>query len=284
MKTFGLFVGAALVAGVLADAPRQLSSAERFARRRAARAVARSSTQPLQVVDGLDAETAAELAELKNASHVEYSSNWAGAVLESPPSGTTFKTAKGTFTVPDVAKGTGSASYWAASAWVGIDGDTYQNAILQAGVDFEITSSGSKSFDAWYEYYPDYAYEFSGLSISEGDVISVSITVSSSTKGVVVVDNESTGVSKTKTLSAPEATASLGGQNAEWIVEDFLSGSSMVPFADFNTVTFTGAEATTASGSTVDLDDAIIIDIKSGNTVYTDCEIDSSTSVSCTYL
>ena len=46
----------------------------------------------------------------------------------------------GTFTVP-TPSGEGSAS-----AWVGIDGDTCDNAILQTGVDFTV-SGGSVSYD-----------------------------------------------------------------------------------------------------------------------------------------
>lgn len=46
----------------------------------------------------------------------------------------TFTTVTGTFTVP-----TPSGTSGAASAWVGIDGDTCGNAILQTGIDFTIT-------------------------------------------------------------------------------------------------------------------------------------------------
>lgn len=45
---------------------------------------------------------------------------------------------------------------YAASAWVGIDGDTASNSILQTGVDFYVEGS-SVGYDAWYEWYPDYA-------------------------------------------------------------------------------------------------------------------------------
>ena len=53
----------------------------------------------------------------------------------------TWKSVTGTFTVP-----TPSGSSGAASAWVGIDGDTCGNAILQTGVDFTI-SNGAVSYD-----------------------------------------------------------------------------------------------------------------------------------------
>ncbi len=91
-----------------------------------------------------------------NVTHVEYSSNWAGAVLTAPPSGTTFNAVSGQFTVPTPKLPSSSASgTYAASVWVGIDGDTYQNSILQAGIDVTITKSGSKStisYDSWYEW------------------------------------------------------------------------------------------------------------------------------------
>lgn len=93
-----------------------------------------------------------------NESNVEYSSNWAGAVLI----GTGYKSVTGTFVVPQPST-TGSGS-----AWVGIDGDTCGTAILQTGVDW--TKSGSSySYDAWYEWYPDYAYDFSGITIAAGN-------------------------------------------------------------------------------------------------------------------
>ncbi|EOD50588.1 putative aspergillopepsin-2 protein [Neofusicoccum parvum] len=214
-----------------------------------------------------------------NVSHVEYSSNWAGAVYESPPSGT-FTAVSATITVP-VPSATAAGTY-SASAWVGIDGDTYGNAILQTGVDFTATKSGSKttySFDAWYEWYPDYAYDFS-LTVSAGDVIFMSVTSSSSTKGVAVIENLTTGKSVSKTITSSSA---LGGQNAEWIVEDFESGGSLVAFADFGTVLFTGAVAKTSSGTSVGTSDATIIDIKQSNKVLTSVSIPSSSEVEVTY-
>jgi len=53
-----------------------------------------------------------------NTTHVQYSSNWAGAVIIS--SGITSVT--GTFIVPSDKSDSSSGS--SASAWVGIDGDT----------------------------------------------------------------------------------------------------------------------------------------------------------------
>jgi len=58
----------------------------------------------------------------------------------------------------------------------------------------------------------------------------------------------------------------LPGTSAEWIVEDFTSGSSLVPFADFGSVTFTGASAL-INGATVTPGGgaAVIIDLEDAN-------------------
>lgn len=70
--------------------------------------------------------------------------------------------------------------------------------------------------------------------------------------------------------------------NAEWIVEDFESGSSLVSFADFDEVTFKKCSAVT-DGDTVTTSGASVLDIKQSGTVYTSCSVPSSSEVKCTY-
>lgn len=86
-----------------------------------------------------------------NNSNVDYSENWAGAVIISED----ISTVTAVITVPSVSDGTSSDSSTeqCASAWVGIDGDTCETAILQTGIDFCI-QNGQASYDAWYEWYP----------------------------------------------------------------------------------------------------------------------------------
>jgi hypothetical protein len=99
----------------------------------------------------------------------------------------------GTFIVP-TPKSTGSGTQ-SASAWVGIDGDTCGSAILQTGVDFTVTSAGKVSYDAWYEWFPDYAYDFSGISFSAGDSVTVTVVAPSKTKGTATIKNNTKGTS-----------------------------------------------------------------------------------------
>lgn len=239
------------------------------------RAAQRKTTRPQIVGQGEKIDSI----ESANVSQVSYSSNWAGAVLV----GTGYKTVTGTITVPTPKEPSGGSSRteYAASAWVGIDGDTCSTAILQTGVDFYVTGT-SVSFDAWYEWYPDYAYDFSGISISAGDSITMTVTASSKSAGSATIKNNSKGTSVTHTFSGE--SNQLCETNAEWIVEDFESGNSLVPFANFGTVTFTGASATTTSGSTVGVSGAQILDIEQGSTVLTDCSTSGSSTVTCKYV
>ncbi|KAL1845831.1 hypothetical protein Plec18167_009265 [Paecilomyces lecythidis] len=274
MKFSTILLSNALFAASVLAAPRGGG----LARRLEARAVRSHQSHPL-IPEG---STTTKAPNGSNDTHVQYSSNWAGAVLESPPSGQTFNQVSGVFTVPTPSAPSGASGSSAASAWVGIDGDTYTNAILQTGIDFTVGDDGSVSYDAWYEWYPDYAYDFDGFDISSGDVISLSVKSSSSSSGEVVIENQTTGKQVSKTLSAPDSSSTLGGQNAEWIVEDFEQGNNLVPFADFGSVTFSNAEANTGSGS-VGTDGATILDIRQNNQVLTDTTIPSSSEVTVTY-
>ncbi|MCJ1475770.1 hypothetical protein MMC13_004434 [Lambiella insularis] len=222
---------------------------------------------------------------IANASHVAYSNNWAGAVITSPPAGQTFNAVSAQVTVPTVTKPPGATSNgpWSAAAWVGIDGDTAGNSILQTGIDFTVSASGAHSFDAWYEWYPNVSFDFGNFPIAAGDVISMSVVASSSSAGTVTLENVSSGKSVSKALKAPSASADLAGKNAEWIVEDFEEGSSLVPLVDFGSITFTNCVAKTGS-ETLSLSSASLIDIKQGSTVRTDATIESSSELGVKYV
>lgn len=202
-------------------------------------------------------------------SNVQYSSNWAGAVSI----GKGYNHVIGTIVVPEASGASGAA----ASAWVGIDGDTCQSSILQTGVSFYADGT----YDAWYEWIPDYSHSFSNFAVNSGDQIQMSVDASSKTVGVATLKNLSTGKTVSHTFTNTPST--LCETNAEWIVEAFQESGSQVELADFGTVTFTGASASGSSG-TIGPSNAQILDISpdSGNTVLTNCKAGSST-VTCSY-
>lgn len=221
--------------------------------------------------------------EVANRTNVDYSSNWSGGVLTAPPSGTTFTSVTAQFTVPKPSLPSGATQDSYASAWVGIDGDTYTTAILQTGVDFGISTSGQVTYDAWYEWYPDYAYDFSGIDIGTGDNIKITVTSTSNKAGLAVIENLSNGQSVTQSLTAPASTATLGGQNAEWIVEDFESNGGQVPFADFGKVAFTHAAAGTANGGSVGTSGVDLLDISQNGRILTSASVPSNSEVDVEY-
>lgn len=121
-----------------------------------------------------------------------------------------------------------------------------------------------------------YSYDFSGISISAGDTITVTVTATSTTAGTAVVENVTKGTSVTHTFSGQ--SEALQELNAEWIVEDFSEGYSLVPFADFGKVTFTSATAVGSSG-TVTPSGATIIDIEQDGEVLTSSSASSSSVI-----
>lgn len=203
----------------------------------------------------------------------------------------------GTFTVPTPQAASGETA-GSATAWVGIDGNTCETAILQTGVDFTVVD-GQVSYDgmsphhfsctrvsnlylvtAWYEWYPDLSYDFEGITISAGDSITVTVAASSTTEGTTEIINNTTGQTVTMSLTS---TSALCGQNAEWIVEDYEEGNSLVPFANFGTVTFTDASAGLVAGGSVTPGTANIISLEQDGTVLTDVSV-TSTDVTITYI
>jgi hypothetical protein len=98
-------------------------------------------------------------------------------------------------------------------------------------------------------------------------------TATSTTAGKVTLSNKTTGKSVSHSFTGQ--SGSLCETNAEWIVEDFEENGSLVPFANFGTVTFTGLTPS-ASG-------AEILDIEQNSKVLTSCSATSS-SVTCSYV
>ncbi|CEJ92809.1 hypothetical protein VHEMI08439 [[Torrubiella] hemipterigena] len=198
------------------------------------------------------------------ASPNDYSSNWSGAVQNA--SGITKIT--GTMTVPSVSGG----SQYGACAWVGIDGDSCQSALLQTGLFFY----GDGTFQAFYEWIPDNASFWDNFGISVGDQVRFTVDATSTATGTALVENLTTGQSVNYQWSNPPST--LCEANAEWIVEDFSEGGSLVPFANYGSITFSNAVATTSSGSVTPAG-AKIYDIQGKST----CSI-SGDDVTCNYI
>ncbi|PLB36050.1 A4/G1 family peptidase [Aspergillus candidus] len=203
----------------------------------------------------------------KAGANVAYSNNWAGAVREKPPPEGPYTAVTATFAVPAPTAVSGQETE-AGSAWVGIDGDTYSAAILQTGVDF-YDEGGKTRNNAWFEWYPEHAVDFEELTVNTGDVIVAIVESFSPYRGLAVIENRSTGKKVSRVVSAPNAQATLKGENADWVVEDFQAGESMVALADFSEVVFWGVEAR-AGGRRFNADGATVIELQQGDKILTE--------------
>ncbi|KAL6861933.1 concanavalin A-like lectin/glucanase [Trichoderma novae-zelandiae] len=216
---------------------------------------------------------------------VTYNPSWSGAVIHSPPEGETFNSVSASFVVPkpSIPAGSPVEGFYSVAVWVGIDGSTSQNAILQTGVDLTI-AGGQVYYEPWYEWWPDHSYTFSEhLAISPGDVVKVTVSATSSTSGFAIVENVSTSKVVSQYITSAYA---LGQQNAEWIVENYIMGPSssspFTPLANWSSIVFTDTRASTQK-SWLDASNATIVNMRQNKKVITKVSIDGS-SVIDTYI
>ena len=225
---------------------------------------------------------------------VSDSSNWSGAVITSAPSGESFNYIGGQFTVPNVQvpSGASSGTEYGVSIWIGIDGwstpSDAHNQLFQGGINIDavLNDDGSTSYTytPFIEWVPDLEVTSFDFAFTAGDIISIEATATSSTTGTIVFNNLSQQISTTQEISAPSTEFALVGQDADWIVEDYMLNGDEIPFVDFESVIWTNCVAQTSSSST-DLSDAntIIVDLVERGIQYTDITIQSSSSVEITY-
>ncbi|KAJ7488162.1 peptidase A4 family-domain-containing protein [Mycena latifolia] len=215
-------------------------------RRRGVRKAARRSQKRRQQRRRRRRRRRRERRQQQNCYPVLTSSTWGGAGMESPAN--TYKSVTGTLVVPHLQPATGGASsgIYGGSAWVGLDGMTCQNSLMATGIQFMYLNETIYA-NTWTEVYPNAAVDLS-MTVNAGDTIKLTLTATSTTTGTAVVENLSNGESGTVSLTSPSP---LCLSNAEWIVEDYQEGTFLMPFANFGSITFNDASATTQSGSTV---------------------------------
>ena len=205
-------------------------------------------------------EDVTEVNVIKRATPSNTQTHWAGAVMTAAPAGTSFTAVTGTFVVPKPVPPTSGAGTWGGSAWVGIDGYySNPNALAQAGVSWNVTvdSTGATSYQylAWYEWAPwgEFLYD---MTVNAGDAINVWCQSKDPLTAYCTVFDETTGVELTQVFTpnakSPPPYPPLIGASVEWIVEDFNEADTgaMIPFANFHSVTFTGASAVASNNAT----------------------------------
>lgn len=164
------------------------------------------------------------------------SNNWSGYAVEtslaSPQTGAVTDV-KGSWVVPTVAGP--EAGY--SSAWVGIDGYS-DGTVEQIGTEQD-WSRGRAGYYAWFEMYPNNAYQIRNFPVKPGDTITAEVKYTSS--GFVLTINNLT---ETASFTTTQTIRSANRSSAEWIFEAPSSYSGVLPLPNFGTVNFSGCVAT----------------------------------------
>ncbi len=159
----------------------------------------------------------------------DQSDNWAGYTA----TGGTFTAVAGTWTVPNVDTTAGGAG---DATWVGIGGANTHD-LIQAGTDATVLGTGRVRYTAWIEMLPQ-APETVPLSVSPGDVVTVSLARQSSGDWLITFDDHTTGKHYQTTEQYDSSLTS-----AEWIEEAPAGGRRVLPLDNFGTVQFRDGSA-----------------------------------------
>jgi hypothetical protein len=206
--------------------------------------------------------------------------NWSGYVV--PSSRAVVTAVHGAWRVPRL--DCSSTPNGGAAVWVGIGGYGWptggtSGTLLQTGVTMKCVG-GVPHYAGWFEEYPSHPNTnmiFRGFRVSPGDSVVAVVFRASGGAWETKVDDLATGLSGVMVtgegwgVSADRGNGSFlkqgstarlaysGGYTAEWIVEDYSKSGSMVPFADYGTVTYSNLRTSLPSWSLTQNEGAAIV-------------------------
>ncbi len=139
------------------------------------------------------------------------SEDWAGYAVTGADG--SVASVNGSWVVPRVSCSGVSSTF--ASFWVGIDGAILNSSTVeQVGTDSDC-QFGSPAYYAWYEFYPSPAVAIVSVSVAPGDLMTASVSYSSSAREFTTSIESSGGGANSTSQSAPGALRN----SAEWIAE-----------------------------------------------------------------
>ena len=162
------------------------------------------------------------------------SSNWSGYATTS--TNKTVTQASGNWIVPTL-KATPNSSYCAI--WVGIDGYS-SRTVEQIGTSHNWIN-GKVQHSAWFEMFPDGAYQIVGFPLTSGDTISAKVTYIGSNTFQLNIVNLTQKVSAVIPRRYTRSATALRN-SAEWIVEAPFY-KKVLPLADFQSAFLTKCSA-----------------------------------------
>jgi hypothetical protein len=77
-----------------------------------------------------------------------------------------------------------------ASVWVGFDGlaTGCKGVVMQTGLHMRIRN-GKRRYEAWHQWYPDPNHRFYHMKIAPGDSVTFTISSSSTSGGIAIIEN-----------------------------------------------------------------------------------------------
>jgi hypothetical protein len=172
----------------------------------------------------------------------DYATNWSGYA----DTGGVFTDVSGSWVEPKVSCAKSDLGF--AAFWVGIDGFTSQT-VEQTGTE-AVCAGKQKTYEAFYELYPAAAVvlDSSTYPVLAGDTLTADVSAGSGSVFTISLSS-SRGWAFTTSGSAPSAAES----SAEWVAEApslcLLTQCSVLPLANFGTVAFTDASATSGGSA-----------------------------------
>ncbi|KAK4243279.1 hypothetical protein C7999DRAFT_18355 [Corynascus novoguineensis] len=189
------------------------------------------------------------------------SANWCGSVNRAP-SGSDIQLAHGTFQHPTCSVRSGQTYPQASANWVGIDGDSYTSALLQAGTVCKIdNSTGIVKHEAWWQWVPSAAYTITSMPgqflrsfqvnschvtdslifiVAPDDWFEVTLDTTSTTSAEITISNLSQGQTYSIRI---QSGPTLARADADWVVERPYYGTALSGFPTFTDVWFEQAYA-----------------------------------------
>ena len=183
---------------------------------------------------------------------------WSGAIVRGSPADP-ICWVQGAWTAPSMQPPPGGPpGYYAAGAWVGMDGmqdgTNPSSDIVQAGCDACLKPEGLL-YALWYQWHPQEPPQEIDLPVTAGDALEVTIRVdpASRTQAAMVVINRSRGQGRNFVVHGLPGNP-LVGNCAEWVVE---REPQLGLLGNFGVVNFTGCAVGAVSGASTHLEFAV---------------------------
>ena len=131
-----------------------------------------------------------------------------------------------------------------SATWIGVGGQFgFDSTLIQTGTEQD-SINGVGKYSAWYELLPNDEVTIASLSVSAGDRITSSISLSDPTANTWLIEiHDYTGATSEQSFQN-SFTYPSSMLSAEWIVERPTVNNVLRNLADFSELTFTGCSAT----------------------------------------